>query len=255
MRKKLSEYQFLFEELVKRDFKKKYKRTMLGMVWSVLSPLLMLIVMKVVFTQFFGRDMEHYTTYLFAGNIVFFYFTEATNEGMVSLAGNANIINKVSVPKYMFLLSNNVSSFINFMLTLVVFFIFVVLDGISFSFSFLFLIYPILCLVVFNLGMGLILSGLFVFFKDIQYLYRVFTRLLMYVSAIFYSVDDYPIEYQRLFLFNPIYVYIKSIRIIVIDGHLPSINFLLLSFAYAAIILFFGAYMYKKYNHKFIYYM
>ena len=79
---KLKKYQFLFEELVKRDFKKKYKRTVLGMAWSVLSPLLMLLVMKLVFTQFFGRNTPHYTIYLFCGNIVFSYFNDSTTQGM-----------------------------------------------------------------------------------------------------------------------------------------------------------------------------
>ena len=107
---KLLRHQFLFEELVKRDFKKKYKRTVLGMAWSVLSPLLMLLVMRLVFTQFFGRGMEHYTTYLFCGNLVFSYFSESTGQGMTSLMGNAGIFTKVNVPKYLFLFSKNVQT-------------------------------------------------------------------------------------------------------------------------------------------------
>ena len=101
-REKIRKNQFLFEELVKRDFKKKYKRTVLGMVWSVLSPLLTLLVMRVVFTQFFGRTTAHYTTYLFAGNLIYSYFRESTSGGMTALAANANIFTKVNVPKYMF---------------------------------------------------------------------------------------------------------------------------------------------------------
>ena len=105
MIQKLRQNEFLFEELVKRDFKKKYKRTVLGMVWSVLSPLLTLLVMKLVFTQFFGRTTPHFTTYLFCGNLVFSYFSESTSQGMTSLMGNASIFTKVNVPKYLFLLS------------------------------------------------------------------------------------------------------------------------------------------------------
>ena len=91
MFQKLLQHRFLFEELVKRDFKKKYKSTVLGMTWSVLSPLLTLLVMRLVFTQFFGRNTPHYTTYLFCGNLVFSYFKDSTNQGMTSLMGNANI--------------------------------------------------------------------------------------------------------------------------------------------------------------------
>ena len=118
----LNKNRFLFSELVKRDFKQKYKRTVLGMDWSVLSPLLNLLVMSLVFTQFFGRNTPHYTIYLFCGNLVFSYYRESTNGGMNALMANAHIFTKVNVPKYLFLLSKNVSSLINFGLNLCVFF-------------------------------------------------------------------------------------------------------------------------------------
>lgn len=251
----LQKYQFLFEELVKRDFKKKYKRTVLGMAWSVLSPMLQLLVMRIIFTQFFGSGMEHYTTYLFSGNIVYSYYRESTNAGMNSLMSNAGIISKVNVPKYMFLLSKNVSSIINFGLTLIVYIIFAAIDGVTFGPHFIMLIYPILCLIVFNCGVGLVLSALYVFFRDINYIYEIFTLLLMYMSAIFYTVDGYPPILQRLFLCNPLYCYIKYFRVIVLDGDIPSVQFHLLCAFYAVIMMLIGAFFYKKYNHKFLYYM
>ena len=134
----LKQHQFLFEELVKRDFKKKYKRTILGMGWSLLSPLMMLLVMRLVFTQFFGANTPHYTTYLFCGNLVFSFFNESTSQGMTSLMANAGIFTKVNVPKYLFLFSKNVQCLINFGLTLIVFFLFCVLDHITFTWKFIF---------------------------------------------------------------------------------------------------------------------
>lgn len=253
--RKLAGHQFLFEELVKRDFKKKYKRTVLGMAWSILSPLLTLLVMRLVFTQFFGRNTPHYTTYLFCGNLVFSYFNEATTQGMTSLTSNAGIFTKVNVPKYLFLLSKNVQTLINFGLTLCVFFVFCVLDNITFTWTLLCLIYPIVCLVLFNIGVGLILSALFVFFKDIQYLWSVFTMLLMYMSAIFYTIDSYEPMVQNLFLVNPVYLFIRYFRKIVIDATIPSIWFHLLMLADVAIVLGLGLRMYKKNNTKFLYYV
>ena len=179
MFKTLKKHQFLLEELVKRDFKKKYKRSILGMGWSILSPLLMLLVMRLVFTQFFGRGVEHYTTYLFCGNLIFAYFNESATQGMTSLMSNASIFTKINVPKYLFLLSKNVQTLINFGLTLIVFFLFCIIDGISFNFGFLMLLLPIICLVIFNMGVGMILSAMFVFFRDIQYLWTIFSQLLM----------------------------------------------------------------------------
>ena len=252
---KLLRHQFLFEELVKRDFKKKYKRTVLGMAWSVLSPLLMLLVMRLVFTQFFGRGMEHYTTYLFCGNLVFSYFSESTGQGMTSLIGNAGIFTKVNVPKYLFLFSKNVQTLINFGLTLCVFFVFCVLDGITFTWKFICLLYPICCLVLFNVGVGLILSAMFVFFRDIQYLWSVFTQLLMYMSAIFYTIDSYSYTVQCLFLLNPLYLFIRYFRKIVIEATIPTIWFHLLMLADVIIVFGIGCWMYKKYNTRFLYYV
>lgn len=252
---KFKKHQFLFEELVKRDFKKKYKRTILGMAWSILSPLLTLLVMRLVFTQFFGRTVEHYTTYLFCGNLLFAYFNEATSQGMQSLMGNAGIFTKVNVPKYLFLFSKNVQTLINFGLTLCVFFVLCILDGITFTWKFVLLVYPIICLILFNIGVGLILSALFVFFRDIQYLWSVFTQLLMYMSAIFYTIDHYSPMVQNLFLLNPMYLFIRYFRKIVIDATIPTIWFHLLMLADVAIVLGLGCLMYKKYNTRFLYYV
>ena len=252
---KIKEKRFLFEELVKRDFAKKYKRTILGMFWSVLGPLLNLGVMALVFTQFFGRNMEHYIIYMFCGNLVYNYYSESTKGGMTSLTDNAGIFSKVNVPKYMFLLSKNVSVLINFAINLLVLFVFCLFDGVSFTWKFLMLIYPICCLVVFNLGVGLILSALYIMFKDMKYLYDIFTMLLMYLSAIFYNIDAYSLHKQYLFYLNPIYVYIRYFRKIILDGSIPKLSFHLLAAGYAVVVLVIGAVIYKKNNYKFLYYI
>lgn len=252
---KLKKYQFLFEELVKRDFKTKYKRTILGMVWSILSPLLTLLIMRLVFTHFFGSEIEHYTTYLFCGNLVFSYFSEATSQGMTSLLGNAGIFTKVNIPKYLFLLSKDVQTLINFGLTLIAFFAFCMLDQITFTWRLILLLYPIACLMLFNIGVGLILSALYVFFRDIEYLWSVFLQLLMYMSAIFYSIDTYPQLVRNLFLLNPIYLFIRYFRKIVIEATIPTVWFHLLMLADVLIVVIVGCMMYKKNNTKFLYYV
>lgn len=255
MLKKMRQYQFLFEELVKRDFKKKYKRTVLGMGWSLLSPLLTLLVMKLVFTQFFGRTTPHYTIYIFCGNIVFSYFTEATKGGMTALMENSKIFTKVNIPKYLFLLSKNIQAFVSFLLTLVVLFLFVAFDSLQFTWKYIFLLYPIVCLVLFNIGVGMILSALYIFFRDIKYLYDVLTRLLRYISAIFYTIDRYDDTAQRLFLLNPVYLFIRYFRSIVIEAAIPEAGFHLLMLADVLIVLGLGCWMYKRYNTRFLYYV
>jgi len=251
---RFKENHFLFSELVKRDFKRKYKGTYLGMLWSVLSPLLSLLVMNLIFKSFFGRGDETYVIYLFCGNIVFNFFTDATNGGMTALLSNSAVFSKINVPKYLFLFSRNVSALINFGLTFVVFFIFCIFNNITFTFGFFALLIPIVCLIIFNLGIGLILSALYIFFRDIQYLWSVFTMLLMYMSAIFYKVEGFG-EYAKLFLINPLFVYIKYFRLVVIENTFPSYQYNLLAIGYALLAFGIGALIYKKCNHKFIYYV
>ena len=117
------------------------------------------------------------------------------------------------------------------------------------------LLYPIGCMVVFNLGMGLILSALYLMFRDMKYLYDIFTLLIMYLSAIFYSVDAYSKDVQYLFYLNPIYVYIRYFRKIILEGSIPRPSFHLLAALYAILVLVIGAVIYKKKNYKFLYYI
>lgn len=255
MIEKLKRHQFLFEELVKRDFAKKYKRTILGMAWSILSPLMNLLIMWLVFGKLLGANIEHFAIYIFAGQLIFSYFTDATNQGMTSLLANSSIFTKVNVPKYLFLFSQNVSALINFGLTLLVFFFFVAVDGIPFTWKFLALIYPITLLIAFNLGLGLILSALFVFFRDMQYLWGIATQLIMWMSAIFYPIDMFSDTVRNLFLLNPLYLFIRYFRKIVLESTIPSVQFHLLLLADALIALGIGMWMYKRYNHEFLYYI
>ncbi len=252
---KMKKHYFLFEELTKRDFKKKYKRTVLGMGWSILSPLLQLLVLSVVFGELFGKNTPHFTTYLFCGVLVFNYFSESTKSGMKALVENAKIFGKVNVPKYLFVFSKNLASLINFGLTLVVFFIFCLFDRITFSWSFFALLFPIVCLAVFNVGMGMIFSALNVFFQDISYLYDVFIMLLRYLSAIFYTVDRFSPQLQKALYGNPIYCYILYFRTLVLDGSIPSLQLHLLCAVYAAAVFGIGALVYKLCNRKFVYYI
>lgn len=255
MLKQLKHHRFLLEELIKRDFKKKYKRTVLGMGWSVLAPLAELLVMALVFSQFFGRDTPHYIIYLFCGRLVFSFFTEATNGGMGTIVGNAAIFTKANVPKYLFLFSRNLQACINFALILAIFFLFCAFDGIIFTWKFLLLAYPISFLILFNVGMGMILSALFVFFRDMKYLYSIFTQLLMYLSAIFYTVDRFPSHVQPLFMLNPLFCFIDYFRQIVIYSTIPSFSLHALIAIYTALVFGNGCFMYKKYNTKFLYYV
>ncbi len=251
---KFKRYQFVFTELVKRDFKAKYKRSVLGVLWSMLAPLFTLLVINYVFGHFFGRDQRYYTIYLFSGWLIFQYYNEATNGAMNSLIANAGIFSKVKVPKYMFLFSRITSSSINFFLTLIVYFIFVIAYRLPITWKFITLLYPIACMFILILGVGLILSALFVFFRDVQYLYSVFTTALMYATPIFYTVDIMG-DKTWIFYINPLYYYASYFRSVVIEGIIPSLKFHVVMLIISVIFFAIGCWMYKKYNYKFLYYV
>ena len=251
----IQKHRFLLEELIKRDFNRKYKGALLGAAWSVMNPLLTLLIMSVVFGHFFGNAIEHYTTYVFCGTVVFSFFSESTAEGLMALVGNAQIFTKANVPKYLFLLAKNAQTLINFSLTLLVFLLFCALNGIAFSWRFLLLLYPVVMLLLFNLGMGFILSALYVFYRDIQYLWGVLTQFLLYLSAIFYSIDSFPEQVQSLFLINPLYLFIRYFRTIVLDGAVPSVCLHLLIAFDALVVLALGIWIYRKNDTEFLYYV
>ena len=251
----LKQHRFLLEELVKRDFDRKYKGSMLGAAWSVLNPLMTLLIMRVVFGHFFGSGIPHYTIYLFCGTIVFGFFSESTSEGLQALVGNAQIFTKVNVPKYIFLLSKNTQTLINFVLTLCVFFLFCALDRVTFSWRFLALVYPVSMLLVFNLGMGFILSALYVFYRDMQYFWSIVTQFLMYLSAVFYSIDTFSPRVQTVFYMNPVYLFIRCFRNIILEDSFLSPGFYALMTFDAFAVLFVGIWMYRKNDTEFLYYV
>lgn len=253
--KNLQKNHFLLKELIKRDFKKKYKRTVLGIVWSMLSPLMMLGVISFVFSQFFGSRIKYYIPYVLAGQIVFSYYSESSRAGMISLMANASIFSKINVPKYLFILSRNISALINFVLTLLIFFVFVFGAGIKPNLDMLLIVFPVICLVIFNYGIGLILSALYVFFRDMEYLYGVVLQIIMYGSAIFYNAEFLHGPVHYVFYLNPIYIYIKIIRDTVIYQNIPSLEYWILGMIYASLALLFGHLIYRKYNYQFIYYI
>lgn len=237
-------------ELIRRDFIKKYKRTTFGILWSALSPLFLLITMDIIFGTFFGRNMPHYTIYLFSGLLLFNYFSSATRGIMTALYANAPIYSKVQVPKHYFVLSLSVARFIDFLVALAVYFIFVAVDGITFNGRLLYLVYPIICLYMINLGIGMFLSTIYIFFRDINYLWPIICRIIMYASAIFYDVNILPGIVRRLLRCNPLYMCIDYFRQLVIHSTVPSFEYHLVLGLMAVFCLVLGFVTYNFHRDK-----
>ena len=252
-------YRYLLWNLVSRDFKLKYRRSVLGVVWSVLNPLLMCLVYWAVFSSLMdmrGSGIDNFAVFLMCGQLLFNFFNEATSTSMSSVLSAAPLLKKVYIPKYIFPLEKCCFALVNFFFSLVALFFVALVTWSHISLrTVLLAVYPIVMLFVFSLGVGLILSAVYVFFRDIQYLYGIFTMLLMYMSAIFYSIETFPQIGRNLFLLNPVYVYIRYFRKIVIEGTVPSLWFHLIAAGYALIAFAVGFFIYKRKNHSFLYYV
>lgn len=250
-----SKYHFLFKQLVARDFKTKYKRSVLGMLWSFLNPLLTMMVLYIVFSTLFKSNIANFPVYLLSGIIVWSFFSEATTMCLGSITGNSSLIMKVYVPKYMYPFSRAVSSLINFGFTLIPLFVVLIITRAHFTCAFLLLPYPIICLFVFSFGMGLILSSAMVFFRDTQFLWGVMSTLWMYLTPIFYDISIIPDRWMTLYKMNPLYHIVRVFRILLIQGVSPEPKAYLLSFVAAFVPFMIGLWIFRKTQDRFVLYL
>ena len=253
----LNKYSFLLNQLISRDFKVKYKRSILGIIWSLLYPLLTMGVLAIVFSNIFKFSTPgvNYLVYLLTGLIMFNYFTEASNLAMSSVIANFSLINKVYIPKYIFPLSKCLFVGINFLLTLIPLYIIIFATSTPFSIYHLFLPYSFICLFMFTFGMGLLLATISVFLRDIFYIYGIITMLWTYLTPIMYDISLISQNLQPIFKLNPMYHYISFARKIILYAELPSFfTFFICAFS-SIIVLIFGIIVFKKNQDKFIYYV
>lgn len=257
-------YQFLMSQLISRDFKVKYKRSVLGVVWSLLYPILMMSVMAMVFSQMFKFKVEgiNYLVYLMTGIIMFNYFSEASNSAMTSVVMNFPLINKVYIPKYIFPVAKCLFVGINFVLTLIPWFCLILLTQFglgeypaSINFYYLLIPYIFLCLFLFTVGIGLLLSCVSVFLRDMFYIYGIIITIWNYFTPVFYSIEILPKTLQTLFKFNPLYQFLNAVRDIVLYGNCPSLFTMIIITIIGLGTLAIGAIVFKKNQDKFIYYI
>lgn len=212
----------LIRELVASDFKLRYQNSVLGYMWSLLRPLFLFGVLYVVFTRVIpvGRDVPYFPVYLLLGLVLWTFFIEATLSGMNSITGRGDMIRKVSVPKYIIVLSTNISAFVNFLLNMLVVFGFMILSGVPFRWTILLTPIFILELVVLALALSYLLSALFVKFRDFSHIWDVILQVLFYAVPIIYPLS-YPAISQKLrelISINPLAQIIQDTRSVVVTS-------------------------------------
>lgn len=250
-------YSFLLEQLVARDFKVKYKRSVLGVVWSLLYPLLMMAVMAVVFSNVFKFSTPgvSYLAYLLIGLTYFNYFSEASNLAMSSVVGNFSLINKVYIPKYIFPLSKCLFVGINFLLTLIPLYVVIIATGTGLCWQHILLPFSFVCLFLFTVGMGFILSTISVFLRDMFYIYGIIITIWTYLTPIMYDIKMLNPTFAFVLKFNPLYQFINFARTIILYHNTPTLGQFAGCAVSAIIVFLLGIFIFKKKQDKFIYYV
>lgn len=245
-------YGYLLRQLVSRDFKSKYKRSVLGVLWSFLNPLLTMMVQYIVFSTLFRGDIPNYPLYLLSGIVCFNFFSEASNMALQSITGNASLITKVYVPKYIYPLSRVLSSTINLLMALIPLLMVMLLTRTPVRPAILLLPIGLVCLVGFCMGIGFILSTMMVFFRDTQFLWGVVSMLWMYATPVFYPESIIPAKFMLVYKCNPLYHIIRFIRIVLIQGTSPEPKAYALCLMASFAPLLIGALVFKKNQDKFV---
>lgn len=249
-------YKDLIKQLVLRDLKLKYRRSFLGYAWSVLNPLFTMIVMAIVFSHMFQRNIENYPVYLFTGQVLFNYMNISTNQALHSIEGSADLLKKTYIPKYIFPFSRITSGLVDLIFSLAALILVMIATGQRFSVYNLLFPFVLLQLYIFCLGLGLFLAQANVFFRDVQYIYHTVITAWLYLTPLFYPIDALPSQVQWIVKhLNPMYFYIGQFRDLVYSNRMPGPIIMIAGCAAAVIMLTIGIVSFIKNQDKFILYI
>ena len=252
---------FILQQLVNKDFKLRYRRSVLGVIWSVLNPLLMMIVMSFVFSYFLrGSNVENYPLYLIVGNVTFGLMNEATSTGLRSIIDAAPLLKKVKVDRWVFPVQKVFTSVVNFALSLVAVVIVMLFFRVAPTWHLIWMIPALILLMVFCIGISLLIGALAVFFRDMIHLWSVLITAWTYLTPIFWDLSlltnsSAPWFVIAVVKINPMYNFIDMMRCAIVYQTSPELAVVLLSVFWAVLALILGVLVFRKTEHKFILYI
>ena len=242
----------LMQELVKRDLKVKYRRSILGYLWSLLNPLMMMCIMSFVFSTIFQSTVLNFPLYLICGQTLWSFFNESTTMAMQSVLQNGALIKKVYIPKIIFPLSRVLSCFVTMSFSLIAILIVMLFTRATIYWTVLLFWVPLAFLFVFCCGVGMILSALSVYFRDITHLYGVLVLAWMYATPIFYDAAILPENVRGVLAWNPIYHYITFFRDVIVYGQIPAMDLWVICGVSSIAAMGIGLIIFKKLQKNFI---
>jgi len=248
-------YRFLVLNLVSRDLKVRYKRSVLGFIWVMLSPFLTMGVLVVVFSSIFRFNTPHYPAYLLCGLLLWAVFAQGTVAAMSNLVGNGAVLRRMYVPPSVFVGSAVGSALVNLLFALVPFAILAYLTGVEPSVWWLFLIVPCLMVTLFAFGIGLILSSMAVYFTDTQEIWTVLLSIYVYLTPVFYPVNILPPTLQALEQYNPMALFLNIARAVVLFGTRPAYHELAWATGFAVGTFLIGWLIFTRLESRFAYHL
>lgn len=251
----LLNYVPLMRELVKRDLKVKYRRSVLGYLWSLLNPLMMMCIMSYIFSTIFQSTVPNFPLYLICGQTLWTFFNESTSMAMNSIMANGSLIKKVYIPKFIFPISRVLSSFVTLSFSLAAILIVMLFTRATIHPTILLFFLPLVFLFLFCCGVGLILASLATYFRDITHIWGVATMAWMYATPIFYDPMILPERVRGTLQFNPMYHYLTVFRQLIVYGQMPSLGTWLICIAWALGVLAVGLAVFRKMQRNFILYI
>lgn len=253
--KNFLKYRHLLSELVKKDIKLKYRRSYLGILWTLIEPLLTMIVLSTVFGGLYGRTDRQFPVYVLTGRLLYSYFANSTKACMRSIRSHSGMIKKVYVPKYIYPLSSVCSNYVTFLISLIVLVVVSIVLKVNISHYILFSIVPLVLLFVMAYGVGMILATMSVFFRDLEYLWSVVLMIIMYTCAIFYPAERLADTGKGWILdVNPLYNLIDLFRSAIFSSPIDT-NRIIYATVFSFGTLIIGMIMFYKKQDKFILYV
>lgn len=247
---RLKQYLFVIRELTGREIKRKYSRSKLGIVWSVLNPLLNMLVLSLVFSQMFKKSIENFPVYYLCGSVLWSLFTTSTQTAMTALVDNKQMLIKVKIPMQVFVISRVYTAFVNFIYSLIAFVPILIVFHVKLNVRILFLVVIVMFELLFTVGFSYILSIGYVFFGDVRHLYGIMLTMWMYLSAIFYPVNSLPDIMITVVANNPIYLFIDGMRWIVLEGIFPPGRTVLKMIIWSVFVYLMGSLIFYKSRNK-----
>lgn len=250
--KNFKRYSFLLEELVKKGIKLKYRRSYLGILWSLLEPLLTMIVLTLVFGKLLGKGNRDFPVYILSGRLLYSFFSSSTKACLSSIRKNASMIKKIYVPKYLYPMSSVLVNFIIFAISLPVLFVVSLVLGVMPTWHIFLALIPLILLLMLSYGVGMILATIGVFFRDMEYIWSVGLMLVMYTCAIFYYPDTLLKDSTGWLLkLNPLFCIIDCFRAAIYSSPM-NMKHLLYAAVFSLISLIFGLWIFKRNQDNFI---